>query len=116
MEKALLGAILSGHKQTFEVLDLIKPADFFFQPHAAIVKAVLKLNAEGTKADLLSVHDALSISGEIESVGGIAYVAGLLDSKAISSDILNIVRGLRRMSAFRKAIHLAESIKGLALE
>ena len=116
MEKALLGAILSGHKQSFEVLDLIKPADFFFQPHTTIAKAVLKLNAEGTKADLLSVHDALSLSGEIQSVGGIAYVAGLLDAKAISSDILYLVRGLRRMAAFRQAIHLAESIKKLAFE
>jgi replicative DNA helicase len=116
MEKALLGAILSGHKQTVEVLDLLRPDDFFFRPHAAIAKTILKLNAEGTKPDLLSVHDALSVSGELDTAGGIAYVSDLLNGKAFSSDILYIVRGLRRMAAFRQAVHLAENIKSLAME
>jgi len=116
MEKALLGAILSGHKQTIEVLDLLRPDDFFFRPNATVAKTILRLNAEGTKPDLLSVHDALSLAGELESAGGIAYVSDLLNGKAVSSDVFYIVRGLRRMAAFRQTVHLAENIKTLAME
>jgi len=116
MEQALLGAILSGHKQTVEVLDLVRPEDFFFRPHVVIAKTILKLNAEGTKLGLVSVHDTLSVAGELESAGGIAYVAELANTRALSCDILYSVRGLRRMAAFRQAVHLAENIKDLALE
>jgi replicative DNA helicase len=116
MEKALLGAILSGHKQTMQVLDLLKAQDFFFSQHVAIAQAIWNLSADGIKPDLLSVHDRLSVSGQLEAAGGIGYVAALLDTKAVSSDVLYIVRGLRRMAAFRDAVHLAECIKALALE
>jgi replicative DNA helicase len=116
MENALLGAILSGHPQTLEVLGMLKPDDFFFQPNALIAKTILKLNADGITPDLLSVHDTLTMSGQIEHAGGIAYVADLLNAKALSSDVLYIVRGVRRMAAFRQAVYLAENIKALALE
>ena len=116
MEKALLGAILSGHKQTMQVLDLLKAQDFFFSQHVAIAQAIWNLSADGIKPDLLSVHDRLSVSGQLEAAGGIGYVAAVLDTKAVSSDVLYIVRGLRRMAAFRDAVHLAECIKALALE
>jgi len=106
MEKALLGAILSGHKQTMQVLDLLKAQDFFFSQHVAIAQAIWNLSADGIKPDLLSVHDRLSVSGQLEAAGGIGYVAALLDTKAVSSDVLYIVRGLRRMAAFRDAVHL----------
>jgi replicative DNA helicase len=116
MEKAILGAILSGHKQTMEVLDLLKPDDFFFRENAVIAKIILKLNANGIKPDLLSVHDALSVSGELETAGGIAYVASLLDPRVFTSDVLYVVRGLRRMAAFRHTVRLAANIKNVALE
>ena len=116
MEKALLGAVLAGHKQSVEVLDLLRPNDFFFRPHAIVAKTILELNEEGIKPDLLSVHDTLSVAGELECAGGIGYVADLLDAKALSPDLLYVLRGLRRMAAFRQAVHLAENIRNLALE
>jgi replicative DNA helicase len=116
MERALLGAVLAGHRQTVEVLDSLKPDDFFDDRHIAIVRVVLGLCEAGTRPDLLSVHDELARSGKAEAAGGIAYVASLLDSVALQGDILYVLRGLRRMASARQVVHLAENIKRLARE
>jgi replicative DNA helicase len=121
MERAILGAILAGHRQAGEVLDTLKPNDFFNpgkadSSHAKIAKCLLALHHAGTRPDLLSVHDELTRSGEIETAGGIAYVASLADGVALKSDILYVLRGLRRMAAHREVIQLADNIKELAFE
>ena len=116
MERAVLGAILAGHRQSVELLVTLKQEDFFHTWHRKIVASILDLHAAGSRPDLLAVHDELARNGEAEAVGGIAYVASLCDGIALKSDVLYVLRGLRRMAAFRQAVHLAENIKELALQ
>ena len=77
---------------------------------------MLALHEAGTRPDLLAVHDDLVQNNEIEKAGGVAYVASLLDGIALQSDVLYVLRGLRRMASFRQAVHLAENIRQLAME
>ena len=116
MERAVLGAVLAGHPQTAELLDTLKPEDFFDNRHRKIARVVLALYEAGTRPDLLAVHDELSRSGELDSVNGAAYIASLVDGIAFKSDVLYVLRGLRRMASFRQAVYLADQIKTLALE
>jgi len=116
MERTVLDAILSGHPQSNELIDALKPDDFFNAWHRKIVDSILILSAAGSRPDLLSVHDELTRNGEAEAAGGIAYVASLCDGVASKSDVFYVLRGLRRMAAFRQAVHLSEHIKQLALE
>lgn len=116
MESSLLGAILAGHRQASEVLDAFRPEDFFDERHRTITRAMLKLYAAGTTVDLLSMHDELTLSGKSEAAGGTPYLASLTDGAVRAGDVLYVLRGLRRMAAFREAIHLAEHVKELAYE
>ena len=79
MEKAVLGAILSGHPQSAELLDTLKTEDFFNKFHKRIAASLLAVSSAGSRPDLLSVHDELNRNGETEAAGGISYVAGLVD-------------------------------------
>jgi len=103
MERAVLGAILAGHRQAGELLDTIKPEDFFDLRHRRIARAILDLYAAGNRPDLLAVHDEFARSGEAETVGGTPYIASLLEGIALQGDVLYVVRGLRRMASFRGA-------------
>jgi replicative DNA helicase len=116
MERALLGAILAGHHQAGEVLDVLKPENFFDDRHRIIAGAMIERHAAGTPVDLLSMHDGLGLEGKSESAGGTPYLASLMDGAVRAGDVLYILRGLRRMAAFRQAIHLAENVKQLAFE
>jgi replicative DNA helicase len=127
MEQALIGAILAGHWQAGEVLELVKPDDFYNpgnadsphvtdSQHVKIAKCLLALHEAGTRPDLLSVHDELTRTGEMEAAGGSAYVASLMDGVGLKGDVLYVLRGLRRMAVHREVIRLADSIKELAFE
>jgi len=116
MERAILGAILAGHRQAGELLDTVKPGDFFNDRHKMILTSMLALHEVGSRPDLLAVHDDLVKNDSAEKAGGVAYVASLLDGIALKSDVLYVLRGLRRMAAFRQAVHLADNVKQLALE
>ena len=116
MERTLLGAILAGHQQASEVLDVLKPEDFFDDRHRVIAGAMQEMHADGTPVDLLSMHDRLGLEGNSESAGGTPYLASLTDGALRAGDVLYVVRRLRRMSTFRQAIHLAENVKQLAFE
>jgi len=116
MERAVLGAILAGHSQSIELLDTLKPDDFFNAWHIKIASSILNLHAVGSRPDLLAVHDELVKNNGAEQAGGVAYVASLLDGIALKSDVLYVLRGLRRMAAFRQAVDVAEHVQQLALK
>lgn len=116
MERAVLGAVLAGHEQVYELLATIRPEDFFDNRHRRIAKVVLDLNETGRRPELIAVYDVLASSDGIETVGGIAYLSGLVDGIPLRGDTLYIVRGLRRMATFRQAIYAAENIKRFAFD
>src|ERR1700736_2107223 len=88
MERAILGAILVGHKQASEVLDVLKPEDFFDDRHCKIASTMLELYTHGTAVDLLSVHDELTRKGLCEAAGGTPYISSLSDGVASAGDVL----------------------------
>lgn len=116
LEKAVLGAILAGHKQRTELLDAVGREDFFHKPHQIIFGTLADLFEGGTQPDLLAAHDALLRSGQLESAGGVAYLSGISDGIPVTGDMLHTARRLREMSAYREAIHTAEFIKQQAFE
>jgi len=116
MERAVLGAILAGHHQAGELLGTLKSDDFFDQRHRKIARTLLALYEAGTQPDMLAVHDELTRLGESDSVDGAAYIASLVDGIALKSDVVYVLRGLRRMASFRQAVYLADRIKTQAME
>jgi replicative DNA helicase len=116
LERNVVGAILSGHRQCGELLEVVKPEDFLDSRHQRIIDIALKLYAAGQTPNLLAVFDELSRSGSSEECGGIAYLASLADGSALQGDVLDVHQRLRRMAAFRQTIHAAENIKQLAFE
>jgi replicative DNA helicase len=117
LEKAVLGSILAGHKQRGELLDTLKPEDFFDGlPNRVIFEVSCSLHEQGIEPDLLAVHDALIRNGKIEKAGGVAYLSGISDGIPLAGDMMHAARRLRQMAVCRRSIHVADSIKHLAFE
>ena len=116
MEQAALGAILLGHEQSAEILEIAQPEDFFDLRNRKLLGAIVSIQASGARPDLITIHDELQRTGNTDAAGGIGYIASLGDGRQSAGDVLYIVRALRRMSIFRKTVSLAENVKQLALE
>lgn len=77
-EQVLLGAILSDNSQ-LEYVSYLQPGDFYAQPHKIIYKAMLVLVEERTAIDAATVKNLLERTGEFDTVGGLHYLAELVN-------------------------------------
>jgi replicative DNA helicase len=116
LERAVLGAIMAGHKQRYELLDALRPGDFFHGHNRMIFSTALTLQSEGIPPDLLACSDALLRGGRAEASGEIAYLASLVDGVPLAGDMHHAVRRLQQMAACRETIHITHSIQQLAFE
>lgn len=74
-EVALIGGLLRFPDKLDEVSLLVRPDHCTMARHAIIYRAMLDLRQNGKPVDMVSVFDLLADRGEIEQVGGHAYLA-----------------------------------------
>lgn len=76
-EMSLLGAILIDEEALADVSDKLRPNDFYDKRHVLIFEAMFKLYERHRPVDLLTLSDQLTKKGELEIVGGSAYLTEL---------------------------------------
>lgn len=115
-EQAVLGACMINAATVDVAAAVIDVADFWRDSHARIWRAILTVQSQGAAVDLVTVRDALATSGDLESVGGPAYVAVLADGVPRSTNVEHYARIVRRTSLRRRAQFLAGrgELEGLA--
>jgi replicative DNA helicase len=78
-EKSVLGAILIHNEAFNHAAELIDSRDFFRDAHRRIFEKMVALSERGHAIDFVTLREELSRSGEIDEVGGPAYIASLAD-------------------------------------
>ena len=78
-EKSVLGAILINNEAFNHAAELIDAKDFFRDAHRRIFDRMVELSERGNAIDFITLKEALSKNGDLEEVGGPAYVASLAD-------------------------------------
>lgn len=74
IEKAVLGAIMIEPTSELTVIDRLKPEYFYKEAHQKIYKAILDLSNNHEPIDQLTVIEQLKKNGDLELVGGAAYI------------------------------------------
>src|SRR6202035_511777 len=78
-ERSILGAILLDNNALNATLEKLKPEDFFHDHHRRIYQQMTTLGETQQAIDLVTLTDQLHRSGELESSGGPANIAQLMD-------------------------------------
>lgn len=76
-EKSLLGAVLIDEEVLADVSEHVNTDDFYEKRHSIIYAAMMRLYEKHKPVDLLTLTDQLKKKGELESVGGSAYLGEL---------------------------------------
>src|ERR1700710_2566876 len=71
-EQAVLGGLLLSNSAWDRIGDVVGESDFYRADHRILWRSITKLDDEGKPADVLTVTEALKISGELQDVGGLA--------------------------------------------
>lgn len=104
-ERALLGAIILRVDAWLEVAGTVTAADFYRDAHQRIFLAVQALSGSGTAVDLVTLKHRLTTGGELDAIGGPAYLASLIDGVPRTSNVAHYAEIVRNMARLRAVIH-----------
>src|SRR5258706_12294689 len=115
-ERSVLGAILL-HNDAFNLAaEVIDSADFFRDAHRRIFDKMVKLAERGDAIDLVTLKDELGRSGQLDEVGGPAYIAALVDGVPRSTNVQHYARIIKEKATLRNLIGSANKILSTAYE
>ncbi len=77
IEEAVLGALILEPNVIPDVLDQVTSECFYKDAHKKIFTAIANLSKRNDPVDILTVSDELTKSGELEEIGGVAYLSQL---------------------------------------
>ncbi len=77
-EQSVLGAMLLSKDAIADVVEVIRPTDFYRPAHQLVYDAVLDLYSRGEPADAVTVSAELTRTGQLGRVGGAAYLHTLV--------------------------------------
>ncbi|MBF6237801.1 replicative DNA helicase [Nocardia otitidiscaviarum] len=76
-EQSVLGGMLLSKDAIADVVEVIRPGDFYRPAHQAVYDAILDLYGRGEPADPVTVSAALDRRGELKRIGGPPYLVTL---------------------------------------
>jgi len=109
-EMSILGGILIDNDAINRVLEMLTPEDFYRESHRKIFQAMMKLSDTREPCDLITMTDMLKKAGELEEIGGAAYLATLVDYVPTAANISYYCKMVKEKSTNRKLISVATEI------
>ncbi|MQY23967.1 replicative DNA helicase [Nocardia macrotermitis] len=76
-EQSVLGGMMLSKDAIADVVEVIRPGDFYRPAHQAVYDAILDLYGRGEPADPVTVSAALDRRGELKRIGGPPYLVTL---------------------------------------
>ena len=115
-ERSVLGAILL-HNDAFNLAaEVIDSNDFFRDAHRRIFDKMVKLSERSDAIDLVTLKEELGRSGELDEVGGPAYIAALVDGVPRSTNVEHYARIIKEKATLRNLIFSANKILATAYD
>src|SRR6187455_801342 len=115
-ERSVLGAILL-HNDAFNLAaEVIDAKDFYRDAHRRIFDKMVKLVERGGAIDLITLKEELGRSGDLDEVGGPAYITALVDGVPRSMNVEHYARIIKEKATLRNLIFSANKILATAYE
>jgi replicative DNA helicase len=107
---SILGGILLENEAINRVLEILAPEDFYRESHRKILRAMIDLNERGEPCDLITLTAIMKQKGQLEEIGGAAYLATLVDLVPTAANIHYYSRIVKEKGVVRKLISAATDI------
>jgi replicative DNA helicase len=115
-ERLILGVVLLDNVAINQAVENLKPDDFFIGSNRRIYEKMIALYERGQAIDPLTLQEELRRAGELELVGGPAYIAALFDGVPRFSNIENYVELVKGKSMLRRLITSANQIMAMSFD
>jgi replicative DNA helicase len=109
-EKSVLGAILIHNEAFNHAAEFLDSKDFFRDAHRRIWDKMVALSERGVAIDFITLKEELARMGELDEVGGPAYVSALADGVPRTANVEYYARIVKEKATLRNLIHSANKI------
>ena len=115
-EESVLGGILIDNNALDRAVEFIGADDFYREAHRKILRAMQDLSQRGEPVDLVTLTDVLRTRGELQDVGGAAYLGELVEKVPTAAHVAFYARIVRHKAVVRSLIQVATEIASLGFE
>ena len=115
-EEAVNGSLLIDGKSVYQVAVLLRPEDFLSEANRWIFQASLSLYHRDEAIDQITVAQELERIGQLDKIGGAAYLNHLISIVPTSLDIEHYAQIVYRLSIMRQLISAADRISGMGYD
>ncbi len=108
-ERSILGAILLDNFSYNEAAENLRAEDFSLDSHRRIYSRITELMESSRPADFITLIEELRRSKELESIGDVGYISGLMDGVPDRPSIEHYIKIVRDKALLRGLIHAANA-------
>ncbi|WP_139374803.1 DnaB-like helicase C-terminal domain-containing protein, partial [Salmonella enterica] len=109
-EQSVLGGLMLDNERWDDVAERVVAEDFYTRPHRHIFTEMGRLQESGSPIDLITLAESLERQGQLDSVGGFAYLAELSKNTPSAANISAYADIVRERAVVRDMIAVAHEI------
>jgi replicative DNA helicase len=109
-EQAVLGAMLLDQDAALRAAELVDDSMFYREAHRRLFRAMVSLVERRTVIDHITLRDEMVRRGELESAGGLDYLAELVDAVPTAANLEFHARIVRDKAILRRLIETSTGI------
>jgi replicative DNA helicase len=115
-ERSILGAILLDNLAYNQAAEHLKPEDFSLDSHRRLYSRMIDLAESSRPIDMITLVEELDRRKELEAIGDVGYISGLVDGVPDRPSIEHYIKIVRDKALLRGLIHAANSAIARAAE
>jgi len=113
-EQSVLGGLMLDNQTWDSVADKVVETDFYRRDHRLIFRAIAQLAEKQDPFDVVTLSEVLETTGELQDVGGLAYLSMLARDTPSAANIVAYANIVRDRSVLRQLIHVGTEISDSA--
>jgi replicative DNA helicase len=110
-ERSVLAAMMLDETAIGRAVETLHAKSFYRSAHGKLYEALVALYTNNTRADLITVSEELKKRGELESVGGPAFLAQILEYATTSANIEQHIKIVHSKAVLRALIKATNEIQ-----
>jgi len=111
-EAGVLGSMILDRDVVLKVMSILPDEKAFFESkHQQLFTALLAIYTEGKPTDAIMLRDELERRGQLEEVGGVAYIAEILNSVPSSANAKYYAGIVRERADYRQLVQAIEDMQ-----
>ncbi len=113
-EQSVLGGLMLDAGAWERIADRINEADFYRKEHRLIFRAIQELVEDNSPCDGVTVAEVLEKRGQLQAVGGLTYLASLVEATPSAANITAYAAIVRERAILRQLAHVGNEIADAA--